>query len=145
MITLPVPVILSLLSVFVLSSVLEDAYSTFQKILSPSEKQVPPKPEVIVLTYNNPVVRGNRQTLSVNVIDSQSEQGIAGININGVVTYASGLPIYEFNGKTNGTGHFSYSWTIDEDAEPGIFIAVVSATSEQYSIRTVESTTFEVV
>jgi hypothetical protein len=35
--------------------------------------------------------------------------------------------------------------TIDEDAEPGIFIAVVSANSEQYSIRTVESTTFEVV
>jgi hypothetical protein len=61
------------------------------------------------------------------------------------VTYASGLPIYEFNGKTNGAGHFSYSWIIDEDAEPGTFIAVVSAISEQYSIRIVESTTFEAV
>jgi hypothetical protein len=140
-ITLPVLVILPLLSVFVLSSVPEEAYSTF---LGSSEKQET-KTEVTVLTLNNPIQRGNRQTLSVKVIDSQSKQGIAGITINGVVTYASGLPIYEFNGKTNEAGHFSYSWTIDEDAEPGIFIAVVSATSEQYSIRTVESTTFEVV
>ena len=141
MITLLVLVILPLLSVFVLSSVPEEAYSTF---LSSSEKQET-KTEVTVLTLNNPIQRGDRQTLSVNVIDSQSKQGIAGITINGVVTYPSGLPIYEFNGKTNGAGHFSYSLTIDEDAEPGIFIAVVSATSEQYSIRTVESTTFEVV
>jgi hypothetical protein len=140
-ITLLVLVTLSLSSVFILSSVPEEAYSTF---LSSSEKQET-KTEVTVLTLNNPIQRGDRQTLSVNVIDSQSKQGIAGITINGVVTYASGLPIYEFNGKTNEAGHFSYSWTIDEDAEPGTFLAVVSATSEQYSIRTVESTTFEVV
>jgi hypothetical protein len=141
-ITLLVLVILPLLSVFVLSSVPEEAYSTF---LSSSEKQVTSKPEVTVLTFNDPIQRGNRQTLSVSVFESQCKESIAGITINGVVTYASGLPIYEFNGKTNEAGHFSYSWTIDEDAEPGTFLAVVSATSEQYSIRTVESTTFEVV
>jgi hypothetical protein len=141
-ITLLVLVILPLLSVFVLSSVPEEAYST---LLSSSEKQVTPKTEVTVLSLNDPIQRGNRQTLSVSVFESQSKQGIAGITINGVVTYASGLPIYEFNGKTNEAGHFSYSWTIDEDAEPGTFIAAVSATSEQYSIRIVESTTFEVV
>lgn len=142
MITLLVLVILPLLSVFVLSSVPEEAYSTF---LSSSEKQVTSKPEVTFLTFNDPIQRGNRQTLSVNVIDSQSKESIAGITINGVVIYATGLPIYEFNRKTNEAGYFSYSWTIDEDAEPGTFLAVVSATSEQYSIRTVESTTFEVV
>ena len=43
------------------------------------------------------------------------------------------------------TPDFSYSWSIDKDAEPGIFIAVVSATSERYSFRMVDSTTFEVV
>jgi hypothetical protein len=140
--SLLVLVILPLLSVFVLSSVPEEAYST---LLSSSEKQVTPKTEVTVLSLNDPIQRGNRQTLSVTVFESQSKQGIAGITINGVVTYASGLPIYEFNGKTNEAGHFSYSWTIDEDAEPGTFIAAVSATSEQYSIRIVESKTFEVV
>ena len=140
--SLLVLVILPLLSVFVLSSVPEEAYSTF---LSSSEKQVTPKTEVTVLSLNDPIQRGNRQTLSVSVFESQSKQGIAGITINGVVTYASGLPIYEFNGKTNEAGHFSSYWTIDEDAEPGTFIAAVSATSEQYSIRIVESTTFEVV
>jgi hypothetical protein len=140
--SLLVLVILPLLSVFVLSTVPEEAYSTF---LSSSEKQVTPKTEVTVLSLNDPIQRGNRQTLSVSVFESQSKQGIAGITINGVVTYASGLPIYEYNGKTNEAGHFSYSWTIDEDAEPGTFIAAVSATSEQYSIRIVESTTFEVV
>jgi hypothetical protein len=59
------------------------------------------------------------------------------------VTYTSGLPLYEFKGKTGEAGHFSYSWTIDKDIEPGIFIVVISATSEQYSLRMVESTTFE--
>jgi hypothetical protein len=104
-ITLLVLVTLALSSVFVLSSVPEEAYSTF---LSSAEKQVT-KTEVTVLTLNNPIQRGDRQTLSVNLIDSQSKQGIAGITINGVVTYASGLPIYEFNGNTNEAGHFSYS------------------------------------
>ena len=43
------------------------------------------------------------------------------------------------------TADTSYSWTIDKDAKPGIFISVVSATSEQYSLRMVDSTTFEVI
>jgi uncharacterized protein YfaS (alpha-2-macroglobulin family) len=74
----------------------------------------------------------------------QSEQGIAGVNIKVTVTYASGLPIYEFTGKTDEAGHFSYSWTIDRNVEPGRFLVVVSSVSEQYSLRLVESTSFEV-
>ena len=93
---------------------------------------------------NNPMDRGNRQTVMAEVIDSQSRQGIAGVNIKGTVTYASFLPIYEFNGRTDGSGNFSYSWTIGRDVEPGTFIVVVAATSEQYSLRLVESTMFEV-
>ncbi|HEU4447704.1 MAG TPA: hypothetical protein VFR94_23725 [Nitrososphaeraceae archaeon] len=87
---------------------------------------------------NNPMDRGNRQTVMAEVIDSQSRQGIAGVNIKGTVTYASFLPIYEFNGRTDGSGNFSYPWTIGRDVEPGTFIVVVAATSEQYSLRLVE-------
>jgi phosphatidate phosphatase APP1 len=96
------------------------------------------------LVTNNPIDRGNRQTVTAEVFDSQSKQGIPGVNIKGTVTYASLLPIYEFNGKTDANGNFSYSWTIDRDVEPGTFTVVVAATSEQYSLRLVESTMFEV-
>ena len=95
----------------------------------------PRQGELSVFAVNDPVNRGNRQTIIVDVIDSESKQGIAGVNINVAVTYASRLPIYEFNGKTDDSGHFSYSWPIDNDAEPGRFLAVVSATSERYSLR----------
>jgi phosphatidate phosphatase APP1 len=79
------------------------------------------------------------------VFDLQSEQGIAGVNIKVTVTYASRLLIYEFNGKTDENGNFSYSWTIDRNVEPGRFLVVVSSASEQYSVRLVESTSFEVM
>ena len=103
------------------------------------------QPELSLLVTNNPVDRGNRQTVTAEVFDLQSKQGIPGVNIKGTVTYASLLPIYEFNGKTDGNGNFSYSWTIDRDAEPETFIVVVAATSEQYTLRLVESTLFEVM
>jgi hypothetical protein len=99
--------------------------------------------ELSISVVNNPIDRGDRQTIIVDVFDSQSKHGLAGVIIDGTVTYTSGLPLYEFKGKTGEAGHFSYSWTIDKDIEPGIFIVAISATSEQYSLRMVKSTTFE--
>jgi hypothetical protein len=99
--------------------------------------------EVSIAVVNNPIDRGDRQTIIVDVFDLQSKHGLVGVIIDGTVTYTSGLPLYEFKGKAGEAGHFSYSWTIDKDIEPGIFIVVISATSEQYSLRRVESTTFE--
>jgi hypothetical protein len=64
--------------------------------------------ELSVLAVNDPVSRGNRQTIIVGVIDSESKQGIAGVNIKVAVTYASRLPIYEFNGKTDDSGLFLF-------------------------------------
>ena len=119
----------------------------------PTSREMPITPETIqpdlqaelsLLVANNPIDRGNRQTVTAEVFDLQSKQGIPGVNIKGTVTYASFLPIYEFNGKTDGNGNFSYSWIIDMGVEPGTFIVVVAATSEQYSLRLAESTLFEV-
>ena len=102
-------------------------------------------PEISLSVTNNPIDRGNEQTVTAEILDPQSKQGIPGVIIKGTVTYASLLPIYEFNGKTDGNGNFSYSWTIDRNAEPGTFIVVVAATSEQHSLRLVESTLCEAV
>jgi hypothetical protein len=127
-------------------SIHEQAYYAFQKRSNTlATIGTPRQDEISISVVNNPIDRGDRQTVTVDILDSQSKQGIAAVNINGVVTYASRLPIYEFKGKTDDSGHFSYSWTIDKDAEPGIFIVVVFATSEQYSLRLVKSTTFEVM
>jgi hypothetical protein len=138
-------VILPLLLIALLSVILESSYSTPQEMPNILEKTQELQPELSLLVTNNPMDRGNRQTVMAEVIDLQSRQGIAGVNIKGTVTYASQLPIYEFNGKTEGNGNFSYSWTIGRDVEPGTFIVVVAATSEEYSLRLVESTLFEVV
>jgi hypothetical protein len=120
----------------------ESAYAT---LLEESNTPGMTQPALLsLLVAINPIDRGNRQIVMTEVIDSQSKQGIPGVNIKGTVTYASLPPIYEFNGKTDGNGNFSYSWTIDRDAEPGTFIVVVAATSEQYTLRLVESTMFEV-
>jgi hypothetical protein len=138
-------VILLLLLIALLSVILESSYSTPQEMPNILEKTQELQPELSLSVTNNPMDRGNRQTVMAEVSDLQSRQGIAGVNIKGTVTYASQLPIYEFNGKTEGNGNFSYSWTIGRDVEPGIFIVVVAATSEEYSLRLVESILFEVV
>jgi hypothetical protein len=142
----PAFIVFSLLFSISVLTTYEQAYYAFQKRSNAlTTIGTARQGEVSVLAVNDPVNRGNRQTIIVDVIDSESKKCIAGVNINGAVTYASRLPIYEFNGKTDDSGHFSYSWTIDKDAEPGIFIAVISATSERYSLRLVDSTTFEVI
>jgi hypothetical protein len=125
-----------------LPMVIESAYAT--PLEEPNTPEITQPALLYLSVTNNPMDRGNRQTVMAEVIDSQSKQGISGVNIKGTVTYASLLPIYEFNGKTDGNGNFSYSWTIDRNAEPGTFIVVVAATSEQYTLRLVESTMFEV-
>ena len=146
MLARPAIIVITLLFSISVLSTYEQAHYGFQKRFNAlATIGTTRQTEVSVLAVNDPVNRGNRQTIIVDVIDSESKQGIAGVNINVAVTYASRLPIYEFNGKTDDSGHFSYSWPIDNDAEPGIFLAVVSATSERYSLRMVESTTFEVV
>jgi uncharacterized lipoprotein YmbA len=125
-------------------AILKEAYPTSWQISNTAQiAQSPLQPELSLSVINDPIDRGNRQTVMAEVIDLQSRQGIAGVNIKGTVTYASQLPIYEFNGKTDGNGNFSYSWTIGRDVEPGTFIVVVAATSEEYSLRLVESTSFE--
>ena len=142
---LPALVILPLLLIAFLSVNPESSYSTPQEtpnILEETQDIL--QPELSLSVTNNPMERGDRQTVIAQVLDSQSKQGIPGVNMKGTVTYASLLPIYEFNGKSDGNGNFSYSWTIDKDVEPGTFIVVVSASSEQYSLRIVESTLFEV-
>jgi phosphatidate phosphatase APP1 len=135
-------------SAIVLLSLIAFLPKVIESFATPLEEPNTPEitqPALLSLSVtNNPIDRGNRQTVMAEVLDSQSKQGIPGVNIKGTVTYASLLPIYEFNGKTDGNGNFSYSWTIDRDAEPGTFIVVVAATSEQYILRLVESTMFEV-
>ena len=122
--------------------VLESAYATPQE--EPNTPEMTPALLSLSVT-NNPIERGNEQTVTAEVFDPQSKQGISGVNIKGTVTYASLLPICEFNGKTDGNGNFSYSWTIDRNAEPGTFIVVVAATSEQHSLRLVETASFGAV
>lgn len=50
------------------------------------------QPEVNILVGYNSVNKGNKQSITVDVFDSQSNQGLAEIVIDGTATYISGLP-----------------------------------------------------
>ena len=99
------------------------------------------------MVRSNPIIRGDTQTVILNVFHEESGQGISGVAVDGTVTYVPGLPvdIRGFTGQTDNAGYFIYSWTIEPHTNPGIFIVTVSANSEQYSFRLVRSTMFEVV
>jgi hypothetical protein len=84
--------------------VIKSAYGT--PLEEPNTPEMTQPALLSLSVANNPIDRGNRQTVTAEVFDLQSKQGIPGVNIKGTVTYASLLPIYEFNRSTDGNGNF---------------------------------------
>lgn len=136
---------LSVVFVSILSTIPSSAYSSFQTIPNAFEQtQSMLQPEAYIWVNSNPVPAGNIQTITFGVFDLQSGQGIPGVTVDGTITYAPGVPVNmrSFTGNTDSAGYFYYSWIVDP--QPGLFIVTVAAISEQYSIRMVKSTMFEV-
>jgi hypothetical protein len=145
MVRLLVLVNLPVVFVSILASIPSSAFSSSQTTPNPFEQtQSIVQPEAYIWVNSNPVPVGNIQTITFGVFDLQSGQGIPGVTIDGTITYAPGVPVNmrSFIGNTDNAGYFYYSWVVDP--QPGFFIVTVAAVSEQYSIRLVKSTTFEV-
>jgi hypothetical protein len=122
----------------------EATYPTFRNMLNTFETiGTSPQMEVSILVGTSPTTPGSRQTITIDLFDSQSKQGVPGAIIDGTVTYAMQYAI-KFYGETDSAGHLSHSWTIDRDTLPGTSTVKVTATSTNYMFPVTNSTNFEV-
>jgi hypothetical protein len=101
------------------------------------------KLDVSIAIGSNPIVRGNIQTISTTVKDSQSGTGISGTKIDGQVTYVTGH-VERFSGSANGDGEYQHQWRISGNAKTGIFQVKVDASASGYGSAS-DSSSFRVV
>jgi hypothetical protein len=99
--------------------------------------------DVSIAVGRDPIVRGNIQTISTTVTDSQSENGISGAKIDGQVRYVTGH-IERFSGISNGDGKYEHQWRISGNAKTGIFQVKVDASASGYGTAS-GSSSFRVV
>jgi hypothetical protein len=85
--------------------------------------------ELFIDINNDPIIRGNEQTITVNVIDKHSKEELSGIEINGLVKYATKTTTKSFSGITDDNGKFSYSWKIAGNSKPRLFEVMIKAKS----------------
>lgn len=86
------------------------------------------KLDVSIAVGRDPIVRGNIQTISTTVTDSQSEDGISGAKIDGQVRYVTGH-VERFTGNSNGDGKYEHQWRISGNANTGVFQVEVDASA----------------
>lgn len=94
----------------------------------------------------DPSGRGDRQTIEVTVNDADTDENIAGANVDGTVKYATNVDYDKgnFDGKTNSDGKIAHKWKIGGGSNEGTFNVIVKVTANGYNSKT-ETTSFEVV
>ena len=78
---------------------------------------------------HDPIIRGNEQTITVTVSDSDSGDKISGANVKGYVKYVTGHREI-LSGTTDQNGIFRHSWTISGNANTGTFVVHVDVTTD---------------
>ncbi|MGD9674751.1 MAG: hypothetical protein AB7U98_14890 [Candidatus Nitrosocosmicus sp.] len=94
----------------------------------------------------DPIVRGNVQTITVEVSDDDTNEKISNANVNGEVEYASGSTDNggKFDKNTESNGEATHNWRISGNAIPGTFEVTVNVNAPGYDTESGE-TTFEVI
>jgi hypothetical protein len=95
---------------------------------------------LVVTAQVDPIVKGDDQTIINTVTDGSNP--IENALVNTTVTYASGYT-RKFDGLTNSSGIFNFTWTIGSISTPGIFIVNSTAIKTGYSLG-IGSTMFNV-
>jgi hypothetical protein len=108
--------------------------STF-KVISGSEPPPPPtglgKLSISINVAKDPIIRGNKQTISVTVSDDKSHGKIKGAHVEGTVDYVTDHT-ERFSGTTDKDGKISHSWTISGHANPGKFGIEIEVSAKGY-------------
>ena len=81
----------------------------------------------------NPISAGGKETLKARVFDAaNSTLTIAGASVNGTVTDSANTTTTNFNGTTDNSGIFTYTWKVSKDSKPGVFTVGVHASASGY-------------
>lgn len=109
----------------------------------PTTPTVAKKKLVVDIDVKYPVItRGSTQVISIIVSSDGAKIGAA--DVSALVTYASGSTQKSFQGITDSSGIFTFSWMIGGNSTLGTFSVHVSVSKEGYESGSA-STTFKVV
>jgi uncharacterized GH25 family protein len=94
----------------------------------------------------NPVNAGSKETLNARVINAaNSNLTIAGARVNGTISDSTNATTANFNGTTDNSGIFSYTWKIVKDSKPGVYTVGVQASAAGYQNQSMlTKTTFSI-
>ena len=91
----------------------------------------------------NPIIPGDKQNITISLHDALSNVKVVGAKLDGKVSSANGLTSKEFKNSTGVDGQVSYSWIIEKNAKPGLFIVRLNASAAGYDPKSA-TTAFEV-
>ena len=98
---------------------------------------------VSVFSQKNPVARGDTQSTTITVTDSNSK-AIPNAEIDGKLIYPGNDFEKTFNGITDPLGKFVYSWTIGKNGDVGPLSIEIEVSSQGFIDSTV-TTSFDIV
>ena len=111
--------------------------------LSPEDSNQPSKLLVTISPLKNPVARGDRQSATITVTDSNNRT-VSEAEIKGKLVYPGDNFEKDFKGTTDLNGEFIYSWTIGKKGDEGVLSIEVDALSQGYPPASASSS-FEIV
>lgn len=117
----------------------KEASSTVLPTISPGTTPI----HISIIAEKNPVRRGDNQSITVKVTDSNSK-GVSGAEINGELKYPGDNYEKDFDGITDINGNFLYSWTIGEKGDLGNLVIDTEVTSPGYDAQSF-TTSFEII
>jgi hypothetical protein len=115
-----------------------------EEILAESADTTEKELTVQVRFAEDPVPRGDTQTINVVVRDSKTEEPVENASVQIRERYASGSVTKSFAAFTDRTGAISLSWPIEDAFQTGAYETTVRVSANGYKLVTVE-TGFEVV
>jgi hypothetical protein len=86
---------------------------------------------VSIVPLNDPVSRGDSQSVTITVTDSASTP-VANAEIDGILIYPGDNFEKEFSGITDSQGEFVHSWTIGENGDAGPLSVQVEVSSQEH-------------
>ena len=86
---------------------------------------------VSIVPLNDPVSRGDSQSVTITVTDSASIP-VANAEIDGILIYPGDNFEKEFSGITDSKGEFVHSWTIGENGDAGPLSIQVEVSSQEH-------------
>ena len=81
----------------------------------------------------NPISTGEEETLKIRVFDNSNRNAtISGAKITGISADSNDITTMNFNGVTDNSGTFTYTWMVGNVSKPGLFTVSVLASATGY-------------